>query len=753
MSVVSCSKVAPSLSPQLPGRKPSMSKIVLVTANIRALGISNKVCCKKKLKVVLNHLPDLVILTEVCVSITNWVEWWNKNRFELAKYTGEFLENGRRGIIALVKKPLKFDDKITINENILKLVLTIDNKRIAIFATYAPSQGNNISFFNELRESQLNSEEEFQIITGDLNTTLDPELDRLGYTHDSHWRSREVINTWIEDDQNGLIDAYRYCNPDKRQYTYSHDKRLRQRARLDYILMSGNLAQFLNKSYIVHCPYDISDHSPCYAELQFEQLQEGPGTFRCAYGMNKIPEYNLMTKHIIHETVTDISNLDVFRKALEHANNRIIYNLSISLNNETITPEQRMILGISLSLQKTKGELLELGTEIASESTLDYVIKKVGQATRVFQKDYKKLKTDAVDSVQAEIRSAEEDGDLDRLAELDGVLNELMNNICSEEAERMTTFRLLNDERPSKAMIELEKTITGYSTIVKLNKPNPAYISPEQGGSTNEDINPRSLLMSDPAEIRKYLGHYMQGIYRKQDGLNTSKEYLLEYLNRDSDDEVIKELNKRKLTDEERDSLEGPISKEEMYTQLYKHMKPHSAPGIDGFTVDWVRTHWDDLSDLAYMAVNACYNKGELTMMLKTAIMKLLRKGDKNKLEATNYRPISLLSVFYKIASGVITRRLDKVINKVIGRQQKAYSKVKNITSVLLNVINMIEEAGKSKRSALLVAIDFRKAFDSINLNFIDTCLETFNFGPSFRAWVKLFFNNRQTYLLMNGYM
>ena len=317
----------------------------------------------------------------------------------------------------------------------------------------------------------------------------------------------------------------------------------------------------------------------------------------------------------------------------------------------------------------------------------------------------------------------------------------------------MSTFRLLHDERPSKAMIELEKSMTGYSTIAKLNKPNPAYISPEQGGSTDNDINPRSLLMSDPVEIRKYLGHYMQGIYLKQDGLNTSKEHLLEYLNGDSDDEVMDELNKRKLTEEERDSLEGPITKEEMHTQLYKHMKPHSAPGIDGFTVDWVQTHWDDLSDLACMAVNACYNKGELTTMLKTAIMKLLRKGDKSKLEATNYRPISLLSVFYKIASGVITRRLDKVINKVIGRQQKAYSKVKNITSVLLNVINMIEEAGRSKKSALLVAIDFRKAFDSINHDFIDTCLETFNFGPSFRGWVKLFFNNRQTYLLMNGYM
>ena len=63
-----------------------------------------------------------------------------------------------------------------------------------------------------------------------------------------------------------------------------------------------------------------------------------------------------------------------------------------------------MILGISLSLQRSKAELLEQGTEISSANTLDYVIKKVANATRVFQKDYKKLKTDAVDKLQADIK-------------------------------------------------------------------------------------------------------------------------------------------------------------------------------------------------------------------------------------------------------------------------------------------------------------------------------------------------------------
>ena len=50
----------------------------------------------------------------------------------------------------------------------------------------------------------------------------------------------------------------------------------------------------------------------------------------------------------------------------------------------------------------------------------------------------------------------------------------------------METFRLLNDEKASKAMINLEKKITGYSSMSRTNQPNPNYINPENGDSRDE---------------------------------------------------------------------------------------------------------------------------------------------------------------------------------------------------------------------------------------------------------------------------
>ena len=71
-------------------------------------------------------------------------------------------------------------------------------------------------------------------------------------------------------------------------------------------------------------------------------------------------------------------------------------------------------------------------------------------------------------------------------------------------------------------------------------------------------------------------------------------------------------------------------------------------------------------------AVNNSKYKGKLTMTLRTAIFKLLRKGEKDPTLAANFRPISLLSVIYKLASSVITNRIKKVIPQIIGKQQKA---------------------------------------------------------------------------------
>jgi len=549
-----------------------------------------------------------------------------------------------------------------------------------------------------------------------------------------------------------MLDAFRVINPEQREFTW-RNKNLSQQARLDYILVSENLLFALKKCHIIHHPWAITDHSSVLASFQMEEIEKGPGSFRAMPGIQYIPAYDAQVRNEINTILIELSNLPAEEKLEELQRNMQILQLSAKGNPLDLNTEQQEELAFLLSNQRTKEELLHQELDIDKDNTLDFVIKILGNKTKLFQKDLKIEQNDALKERERDLKWARDHCTPTVILEKENAYNDTLEQICDREALAMNTFRLLHDEKPSRAMINLEKKFTGYSSISKINKPNPTYIPQEEGGNPNPGINPKALLLSDPKEVRAYLRHFMQNIYLKQEGLLTDQDNLISFLSSNEDNAVLEELQQRKLTNSERDCLEGEITREELRKQLFNHMNPHSAPGPDGFTVSWVRHFWSDLEDVCYIAINRCYEKGQLTSLLKTAIMKLLRKGDKCKLEATNYRPISLLSVFYKIASGAITRRLEKVIDKVIGRNQKAYSSKKNITSVLLNVINMIHSTQKEKKSALIIAIDFRKAFDSINHSFIDTCLKTLNFGESFRKWVQLFFTNRETYLMMNGFM
>jgi len=51
-----------------------------------------------------------------------------------------------------------------------------------------------------------------------------------------------------------------------------------------------------------------------------------------------------------------------------------------------------------------------------------------------------------------------------------------------------------------------------------------------------------------------------------------------------------------------------------------------------------------------------------------------------------------------------------------------------------------------------MMAIDFEKAFDSLNWNFLHKSLEFFGFGESFFGWIKTFYKNISSCVINNGF-
>ena len=72
-------------------------------------------------------------------------------------------------------------------------------------------------------------------------------------------------------------------------------------------------------------------------------------------------------------------------------------------------------------------------------------------------------------------------------------------------------------------------------------------------------------------------------------------------------------------------------------------------------------------------AINACYKKGKLSSSLRQVIITCLPKDNKDRKYIKNWRPISLLSVIYKMASTAIANRLKPYLNNVISNSNWLY--------------------------------------------------------------------------------
>ena len=135
----------------------------------------------------------------------------------------------------------------------------------------------------------------------------------------------------------------------------------------------------------------------------------------------------------------------------------------------------------------------------------------------------------------------------------------------------------------------------------------------------------------------------------------------------------------------------------------------------------------------------------------KQAVITLLEKSGKDHTLLKNWRPISLVNVDTKIMSKVIAARVKKVLPSIIHYNQTGYVKDHFIGEAICSIFDIMDFTAKENIPGLLLFIDFQKAFDSVEWEFLIESLKKFNFGRDFLQWVKTFYNNIQSCVINNG--
>ena len=714
----------------------SLQDLRICSHNMRGLKLKNPEDFSVFTRLYLEPNYDIIILIETQThpqTVANILE----HRFRLSllpKYTIHPNTNGdfcKRGIVVLVKNSSKITLKgfCDFDPNLTKIIFSNDHQDLGIYAVYAPSQENNskLIFLDFVYSMFQQSQEDIILLIGDWNVTLD-NIDRSNYQPNSHQRSSRLIRNWLNN--GSLIDVFRQLYPDEQSFTY---KKNDIRGRLDYVLANLAGASIINNILHRPVPENRSDHSIVVVNLLIKTSYKGPGIFRAQPLLQNNPIYKFKIKEEILNIYTSISTSDPQNILLQRFYGHRLHSLN---------SKQSPLTGSEIQTQReilqlyNPGSLLEEKPSISYANTLEFVLMKLKLVTKSFQSKYNKIEKNIITTVQDKIEELSMDPtkNLELLSRYRQQLDILLHNSLLKDAAKLNGFRYLKDERLSREVMNVEKKIA--SSYVDI----PSILDPAT-----------QTITKDPKEINNIMSSFMREIYKKPSYISSSKEKIIEFLTCDGDEHLLDIYKSRALSDAQKMSFETNLSCEELRNQLFNHMNASSAPGIDGFTVAWLREFWDELGPLVTKALDECLETGALPYTLHTAVMKLLRKGNKNHLDPNNYRPISLLSVFYKVASGAITRRVSSVYEQLVGPHQVAYSTSRNISSVPINIINAIQSTLDNREQALVVALDFRKAFDSLSHSYISQILELLNFGPVMIKYVKLFFEGRKTQLLISG--
>ena len=136
----------------------------------------------------------------------------------------------------------------------------------------------------------------------------------------------------------------------------------------------------------------------------------------------------------------------------------------------------------------------------------------------------------------------------------------------------------------------------------------------------------------------------------------------------------------------------------------------------------------------------------------KRGILNLLPKQNKDLRYLANWRPGSLLQTDYEILTKALALRLQNILPKIISSDQVGYIKGRYIGENIRTLEDLIIYTDKFQIPGYFVLIDFKKAFDSIEWDFLFNTLHKFNFGPQFIKWIKILYNDISSCVGNNDY-
>ncbi|KAL0293247.1 UNVERIFIED_CONTAM: hypothetical protein Scaly_3145000 [Sesamum calycinum] len=190
------------------------------------------------------------------------------------------------------------------------------------------------------------------------------------------------------------------------------------------------------------------------------------------------------------------------------------------------------------------------------------------------------------------------------------------------------------------------------------------------------------------------------------------------------------------VTPDESMKLVQSVTREEIKDAFFD-IAEDKAPGPDGYSSGFYKAAWPVIGEEVVKAILEFFTTGRLLKQVNTTILALIPKVRMPSL-VSDFRPISCCNVLYKVITKIIVQRLRSVLDKIDQSLTKCICPGPLYWGQYLTCpgdVSGYNRQGLPMRCALKV--DLRKAYDTVEWDFLSAVLHLFGFPDIFIGWIE----------------
>ena len=179
--------------------------------------------------------------------------------------------------------------------------------------------------------------------------------------------------------------------------------------------------------------------------------------------------------------------------------------------------------------------------------------------------------------------------------------------------------------------------------------------------------------------------------------------------------------------------------------ELFKTIPSSSAPGICGISTKVLKSSSKKLKTILAYLFNYSFLTSKIPSEWKTAVVTPLFKKKGSNEDLNNYRGISILPPVAKLFEKLVHNQILDYFNSknLISNDQHGFRANHSCESALHEIVSEINKIRSKRLIGLLLFIDFKKAFDTVDSELLLIKLKKYGFENSALSLIRDYFHNR----------